>query len=206
MKKEYDEIMEHIEVTSEMRQRILQHIQEEDISPAPIRTLQFPSFRKYLSVAACFVALLAGTIALPHLLNQGEPEPPSVIVGQGVEEAASLQELSDLVGFEIREKIALPFDVDKINYFSYWNELAEIQYSGAERSARFRKSIGTEDNSGDYTEYKDMIAIDVSGHSVTLRGYDGAYSLAVWTNENYAYSLFLSEAVTEEEWYEILCP
>lgn len=206
MKKEYDEIMEHIEVTSEMRRRILRHIQEEDISPTPTRALQFPPFRKYLSVAACFVVLLAGAIALPHLLNQGESNPPSVMVGQGIEEAASLQELSDLVGFEIDEEIVLPFDADKIGYFSYWNELAEIQYNGAEQFARFRKSVGTGDNSGDYTEYRDMIAISVSGHSVTLRGYDGAYSLAVWTDETYAYSLFLSEAAPEEEWYGILRP
>lgn len=206
MKKEYDEIMEHIEVTSEMRQRILQHIQEGNIPAAPDGTLQFSSLRKYLSVAACFVVLLAGAIALPRLLNQGGPEPPLVTVGQGIEEAASLQELSDLVGFEIDEEAALPFDVDKVSYFSYWNELAEIQYDGAGQSAIFRKSIGTEDNSGDYTEYGDIITIEVSGRSVTLKGYDGAYSLAVWLDGNYAYSLSLSKAVTEEEWYGILCP
>lgn len=205
MKKRYDEIMEHIAVTSEMRQRVLQHIQEESIPAAPARILRFPSLQKYLSVAACFAILLAGTIALPRMLTPQEAGPPAA-AGQGIVEAASLQELSGLVGFAIDEEAALPFEVDKIVYLSYWNELAEIQYIGAEQSANFRKSVGTEDNSGDYTEYKDIIAINISGHPVTLKGYDGAYSLAVWTDGGYAYSLSLSDAAAKEEWYGILCP
>lgn len=88
MKKEYDEIMEHIEVTPEMRQRVMRRIQEEDISVSTPKILRFSSFKKYLSIAACFVILLAGAIALPNLLNQNEPEPP-VLVGQGIEEVPS---------------------------------------------------------------------------------------------------------------------
>ncbi len=204
MKKEYDEIMDHIEVTSEMRQRVLRHIQEENITPSSPKILRFSSFKRYLSVAACFVVLLAGAIALPSLLNGNELEPP-VLVGQGIEEATSLQELSDLVGFEIKEEFILPFAIEETTYSSYWNELAEIRYTGGGLYAVYRQSPGTDNNSGDYTSYKESIEISADSITVALSGDSGMFSLAVWTDGDYAYSLRLSQAVTADEWNAILC-
>ena len=205
MKKEYDEIMEHIKVTPEMRRRILRHIQEENIPASSSKIVKYPSIPKYLSVAACLVLLLVGALALPRMVNGGDLD-PIASSGQGLEEVASRHDLSDLVGFALDDELKLPFHVDDIRFFSYWGNLAEIKYSGAEQSADFRKSLGSEDNSGDYTVYEDVITLDVSGRSVTLKGYDGAYSLAVWTDGTYAYSLRLSHAAAEKQWYEILCP
>ncbi|HAY64315.1 MAG TPA: DUF4367 domain-containing protein, partial [Ruminococcaceae bacterium] len=48
------------------------------------------------------------------------------------------------------------------------------------------KSPGTEDNSGDYTVYAQEETLEISGNAVTLKGNDGAYSLAVWTDGSYA--------------------
>lgn len=204
MKKEYDEIMDHIEVTPEMRQRILRHIQEKNIIPSSPKVLRFSSFKKYLSVAACFVVLLAGAIALPNLLNGNEVEPP-VLVGQGIEEAMSIQELSELVGFEIKEEFTLPFTIEETMYSSYWNELAEIRYTGGGQSAVYRQSPGTDNNSGDYNSYKESAEISAGSITVTLSGDGGTFSLAVWTDGDYAYSLRLAQAVTADEWNAILC-
>lgn len=59
MKKEYDEIMEHLQVTPQMRQRILEHIEEADLS-TPKKVLRFPALKKALSLAACFCPAAGG--------------------------------------------------------------------------------------------------------------------------------------------------
>lgn len=202
MKKEYDEIMDHIEVTPEMRQRILQHIQEENVTASSPEILQFSRLKKVLTAAACLVILLVGAIALPNLLNQTEVEPPE-LAGPGIEEAGSLQELSALVGFEIREEFALSFEIEETTYFSYGKELAEIQYTGQGQSAVYRQSHGTDDNSGDYTPYAESTEISAGSRTVTLRGDAGTFPLAVWTDGNDAYSLHLSQGATIDEWNAI---
>ena len=205
MKREYDEIMEHIQVTPEMRRRILRHIQEERISVPS--SLRFPGLKGYLSAAACFVLLLAGAAALPRLMERSAPEPPPVVnAGYGIEEAASLQELAGLVGFVITEDFSLPFEPAETICASYWRELAQIEYRGENQSASFRQSPGTKDNSGDFTVYSSSVEITVGGCTVTLRGNDGTYTLALWTDGEFSFSLRLSAPASEREWCEILLP
>ena len=122
MKKEYDEIMEHIKVTPEMRRRILRHIQEENIPASSSKIVKYPSIPKYLSVAACLVLLLVGALALPRMVNGGDLD-PIASSGQGLEEVASRHDLSDLVGFALDDELKLPFHVDDIRFFSYWGNL-----------------------------------------------------------------------------------
>lgn len=206
MKRKYDEIMEHIEMTPEMRQRVLRCIRDEDISSPAHKVLPFPRLKRYLAATACFALLLAGTAILPQILDRGEQEPPPVAASYGIEEAVSLRELAELTGFAVTEEFQLPFTPAEIFYASYWRELAQIEYSGEGQSAVFRKSMGTEDNSGDFSNYDHSAELVVDGHSVLLKGNDGVYSLAIWTDGEYAYSLSLSQPVTEEEWSRILYP
>lgn len=206
MKRKYDEIMGRIEVTPEIRQRVLRSIREEEISLPAHKALTLPKLKKYLSAAACFALLIAGTVILPQILDRKEQSPPQVAVSYGIEEAASLQELSELTGFTITEEFKLPFTPAETAYASYWRELAQIEYSGEGQSAVFRKSIGTEDNSGDFSIYDDSAELVVDGHTVLLKGNDGGYSLAIWTDGEYSYSLSLSQTATEEQWSHILHP
>ena len=201
MRKAYDEIMEKINVTPEMRQRILERISRENIAPSNV--VRFPAWKKYLSAAACLALLLAGAVALPRLLDQPEPTPPVLIV-PNIVEAASLHELSELVGFEVTTEFSLPFEAEKAAYCSYWNEMAEIKYSGEEASATYRQFPGTDDPSGDYNAYSDTTEIAVNDLNVTLKGNDGSYVLAIWTDGTYAYSLSVSPGVSAERWHTIL--
>ena len=55
-----------------------------------------------------------------------------------------------------------------------------------------------DDNSGDYNSYSTVKVITVNMDSVTLKGNDGNYNLAVWSKGEYSYSLRFTETVTEE--------
>lgn len=201
--KAYDEIMDKIEVTEEMRRRVLARIAAEDMKPVRPKVLRLPAWKKYLSAAACLILVIAGAAALPRLVQLLPPEGNVQVVPQ-IEEAASLAELSRLVGFDVEEGFALPFEPEETTYCSYWNELAQIQYSGGGQTATYRQSAGTEDNSGDYTAYSDVAGLAAGGLSVTLKGDGGAYALAVWTDGSFSYSLGLSQGVAAEEWLTLL--
>lgn len=204
MKKAYDEIMEHIAVTQEMRQRVLANIAQEDVTPVPPKIVRLPPLKKYLSVAACFILLLAGAASLPRLLDRTQPEPPPVLTAPNIAQAASLSELSALVRFEVTTEFSLPFEPEETTYLSYWNEMAEVVYSGEACSAVYRQSMGSNDNAGDYNIYSDEVELTAGGRTVTLKGDNGIYVLAVWTDEAYSYSLSLSPGAERHIWQNSL--
>lgn len=203
MRRAYNEIMDRIEVTEEMRQRVLSRIAQEDIEPAHPRVLRFPAWKKYLSAAACLILVLTGAAALPRLIQLLPPREGDVQVISPIQEASSLVELSGLVGFGVRPA-ALPFTPEETVYCAYWNELAQVQYSGQGQTATYRQSAGESDNSGDYTTYHHVAELTTGGLSVTLKGEADAYVLAVWMDGGFSYSLRLSQGLTEAQWRTVL--
>ena len=206
MKKRYDEIMDKIEVTDEMRSRVLKNIQNIDLEQNKTdRIIRFTPIKKYLSVAACFVLLLVGAMTIPNLVRTEIPDNPDVLLPEnGIVEAASAQELTDIIGFEIADITCLPFHAAETAYLSYWAELGEIEYTGEGQMAVFRKSVGNEDNSGDYSFYESETEIQVGTCTVTLKGNGGNYTLAYWSDNNFSYSLNLSNGILENEWTDIV--
>ena len=55
----YDELMDRIEVTPEMRQRILKNIETADLTPDK-KVLRLHHLKQYLAAAACFALLITG--------------------------------------------------------------------------------------------------------------------------------------------------
>ena len=114
-------------------------------------------------------------------------------MGNGIEECSSIETLSGKVGFLVEELSGLPFTVDHTEYLSYWGDMAEIDYQGADETACYRKSKGEEDNSGDYNEYAEVQILEADGFSVTVKGENGTYRLAIWQRGGYSYSLSLEK-------------
>ena len=200
--------MDKIEVTDEMRERILENIADSDLS----RRKQpfFIRYKAYFAAAACFALMIAGVAAMTHFSNPGaviDGNPPvsetsvtDVQVVYDAVECNSAEELSELLGFEVKEPDTLPFEYDSVTYTSLWGKYAEIcWYSGENRAASFDTAPGNEDISGDYNEYADVREIDINGVSVTIKGSSGNYCAAVWTNENRSYALLLEKEITEEQ-------
>ena len=68
LKKRYDEIMDKIQVTDEMHNRILDHIQKSDLQKTkPFKITWSHTVKKYGSIAACLVILAASAVVLPSL-------------------------------------------------------------------------------------------------------------------------------------------
>lgn len=196
----YDEVMEKLEVTPEMRARILRNVEAQAAQPRkkPNR------LRRFAALAACLAILLVGAAALPKLISSPAPEESETMIANGMVEVASKEELSEAVGFPVKSAQSLPFFPQSIYYTSYWGEMAQIDYANGGSMACFRQSLGEEDNSGDWSEYPAQKSLTVNGCVVTLKGEADSYTLAIWQDGTYSYSLSLSAGQPASVWAELI--
>ena len=196
----YDEVMEKLEVTPEMRARILQNVETQMAEPRkkPNR------LRRFAALAACLAVLLVGAMALPKLISSPTPEESETTIANGMVEVASKEELSEAVGFPVKSAQSLPFFPQSIYYTSYWGEMAQIDYENGGSMACFRQSLGEEDNSGDWNEYPAKESFTVNGCAVTLKGERDSYTLGIWSDGTYSYSLSLSAGQPASVWESIV--
>lgn len=207
-KNPYCELMEQVNLTPEARERILTNVQQADLSPQPEKVVPFPrrrqTWRRWASLAACLVVVVAVLVAVPLLREQPDTAPP-VQVLPPFRQVDSLDALSEAVGFPVTEVSKLPFDPVSTTYTAYDEGLAEITYTGSGgQTATYRQSLGTADNSGDYTLYEDTQV--VPENNATLKGQDQRYTLALWTDGTYTYSLNLSTGLSVDAWQALLGP
>ncbi|MDD4000317.1 MAG: hypothetical protein PHX62_05435 [Bacilli bacterium] len=193
MNKQYNEIMDNIKVTDEMRNRIMQNIQRADISSTEkTKTFHFLSFKRYLAFVACFALVLGSAIMVPRLLN------PNGLTHTGdIITVASAEELSTTMGFEVKDIVNIPFTVEKTAYNAYWKEFAEIKYIGTNQALTYRKSSGTDINSGDYTHYDVAINKELQDVTIEIKGTGDLYYTATWNNKGYSYSFFFDNGIYE---------
>ena len=196
----YDEVMEKLEVTPEMRARILQNVETQMAEPCkkPNR------LRRFAALAACLAVLLVGAMVLPKFISSPVPEESETMVANGMVEVTSKEELSEAVGFPVKSAQSLPFFPQSIYYTSYWGEMAQIDYANGGSMACFRQSLGEEDNSGDWSEYPAQKSLTVNGCAVTLKGEADSYTLAIWQDGTYSYSLSLSAGQPASVWESIV--
>jgi hypothetical protein len=202
LKNRYDEAMKNIVVTNEMRDRILNNISKLDLEKTSKKKLPFPQFKKYLSIAACFAVLIVGSVIVRNTINLPS-EPPVQIVPEIVSYHSNA-ELSDAIGFMVKEIQELPFEIESVKYTSYWGELADIEYAGSDNTAIFRMTSGVEDVSGYYGEFTSVESHVINGYNVTIKGNDGQYLLAVWQNDGYSYSVQFIEPVSQQEMFDTI--
>ena len=196
----YDEVMEKLEVTPEMRARILQNVETQMAEPCkkPNR------LRRFAALAACLAVLLMGAMALPKFISSPVPEESETMVANGMVEVTSKEELSETVGFPVKSAQSLPFFPQSIYYTSYWGDMAQIDYANGGSTACFRQSLGEEDNSGDWNEYPAQESLTVNGCAVTLKGERDSYTLGIWSDGTYSYSLSLSAGQPASVWESIV--
>mgnify|MGYP000579819928 FL=1 len=166
MREAYKDVMDRIVVAQEMQMRILRTIRTTEFQPRR-RSAPIPARR--VAIAACLALLVIGAVTLPRFQTQLPGEDPSGVQNGiwSVTQASSLQELSQLVGFQVEELGDLPFAVTETEYQAYPGGLAEVIYLGETQSVTLRKLAGDGDPSGDYSAYSNTLVLTMEGYSVT---------------------------------------
>ncbi len=210
MDNSYHEIMEHIEVTDEMRNRILQNLSAAESAKQPDLPQKIRRFSSYLqkrlALAACAALLFLGGALFIQYTFSTSSSPSEIATGPSVEivTCSSAAELSEKAGFLIQDIVDLPFIPTSTTYSWCWDDFAEITYKSSANTAWYRKTSGTEDISGDYTDYHQIIAENINGTAVTLKGNDDSIFLAIWQKDGYSSSLNFSEGIPLDTMISIL--
>ena len=204
----YNEIMGKIEVTDEMQSRILKNVENHFAGGKRSRKkLWYPALGG-VAVAAMLMLIIRPWEGSNSPVGQNPPitgKQPPLMQQDGLgEEYPSAEELSKAVGFDMFELNNLPFEAKETNYTAIDKEFAEITYSGEDNSLTYRKSVGTEDNSGDYNTYDYVGEIEVDDIKVTVKGEAESLKLAFWTDGEYSYSISLDKAVTQKEMKDLV--
>lgn len=149
---------------------------------------------------AKFIALLICILVLYSITGTGcssgtqEPAESSAQaeIANPVEECKSLDEAEEIAGFGI----SVPEGVEDSQecIISVINkELIEIQYTDADgNEICLRKAAGSEDISGDFSDYPEENTTQIGGNTVLLKGSDGNIMNATWTDGDYSYSVTCS--------------
>lgn len=193
----YDKVMENIEVTQDMRNRILNNINNLDLNTTSKTVIFFHKYKKYFSIAACFVFLFVGSIVLYNIRNISNE--PTILDRSAVLDYSTVDELSNSVGFIVKELQDIPFDIKNIQYTSFEGDLAEIQYNGETNTVSFRMAFSDDDVSGDYSEYSLIENHEIDDYTVTIKGNNDKYNLAIWRHAGFSYSINVTNGISETD-------
>ena len=198
----YNEIMRHVEVTEEMRSRILKNVDEHFIQKKRSRKRTLFLVLGNMTVAAAIIlfVVIPWNNSLP-VTDTGNDEiitGGTVMSGYGSQEYTSVEELSATVGFDVPQIKSIPFEVQETLYLSQGKDSAEIDYTNETESISFRKSVGIEDNSGVYYDYSVEKQVQLSGMNITLKGDQDIIYLAIWNDATYAYSIYSDIGLSED--------
>ena len=207
----YNEIMDKIEVTEDMRQRVLKNVEEECTNANNI--VQFPSRnkKKYASLvgvaAVAAVCIIAGKGIIGNTPTVPD-NPDGEVAIMGPSDVSSLQELSNNVGFDVEDVPALFNSATDVHYTAIGN-IAQIVYTTADNKVTWRKAPGSDDISGDYNTYATIVEKEINNINVTIKGNKDENNVdkffnAVWAKDGYSYSLSFENGVDLTEIEEII--
>lgn len=151
-------------------------------------------------LATCMMTACGKTQTDKANANQatGKATAEDVQIANPFVECATIGDAEQLAGFSMR----VPEDV--VGYEEKYitaieKDMIEVQFShGEDAELWFRKGVGVEDISGDYNTYKEEKLVDVQGQSVTIKGTEKGYKLAIWNVNGYAYAIGSTTELSED--------
>lgn len=125
-----------------------------------------------------------GTVEINPNFNQ-EEDNTNIGVPNPITEFNNMDELNEKMAFEVKAPV-IEENLNLIRISSIGDDLAELVYGTEDSNVTFRVSLGTEDNSGEYSDL-DEEKMSINGIDVTVKG--DTPELVIWTDNTYSYSL-----------------
>ena len=201
MSKAYNEIMDKIEITSDMQTRILNNINAVDFSKKR-KALIASKIKVISTVAACIVFIVACAAVIQNNRDINEPQIDTFTPNFGSVMLDSIDELSQKAGFDVME-ITQAGDAI-ISYYFRSDNVAETMYVYETNTITLSQGAGSDDISGDFNEYDKTSEVTIGNLAVTMKGNNNTVSLAIWCNEGCAFSLYSDSPLTEDEFIRLI--
>lgn len=196
----YKEIMNRVTVTDDMKERILDSMEARIQLRHRRKKIYFMEALGAVAVVVIVFGIGSHMFRTPSFGNTSEQIETAI---PDIKEVASAGEMSEILGFAVPEP-AMPFDVKDETYLVNWGELGEIDYEGENQSAYFRISKEEGDNSGDYNEYENITTEKIDSITITLKGNQDKWNLAIWQDGEYSCSLGFSEGIAKDQILEAI--
>lgn len=194
----YNQIMEKIHVTPEMRFRL-----QNKIAASLNRQMRVRRYKMAGIAAACLVLVVSGTTIVHHRdtsWGQGTPKPPVVAVG-GVQEYSSITQLAESLSFSLSVPAVLP---DGYVFESAANQfgMAVVIYSDGEQQIKYCMGEGNAALIGNnHTDSGHQID---ANHAVLYDDTNRGYTIAEWQDDTYSYCIISDIPLSEELWTEMI--
>ena len=193
LSKKYNEIMDHVRLSDAARTRILEQVEKAEVRHSTFQWTQWGA------IAACLAIALIGIFAWTAQ-NKPVPDKGPVLTGPvSPEETASLDELSEAVGFPVEDVASICSADAEVQYTNLFDEMAEITVQDGGQKIVFRKAQGSDDISGDYNAYDVTQETTLAGVPCTLKGDGATVTLILWEKDGCSYALRLEPALAEAE-------
>lgn len=101
----------------------------------------------------------------------------------------TLDEAAGIARFSLNLPQQLPSGMEVAVIRAAQYGLIEVVCQGDDQQLTIRKGPGSEDISGDYSVYSEVATKELDGRSVTAKGQDGTFQLAVWCDGDYSYAV-----------------
>jgi hypothetical protein len=139
-------------------------------------------------LAACGAQSLSGD-SQPGEQEQAGGNLGGVQIPNPFTDCETIEEAEDLAGFDIALPGSLPEGYSRSAIRAVKDGMIEIIYTNGNDEIRIRKGMGSEDISGDYSEYGETGTEMVGGLKVTMKGSGGKVNAASWQSGGYAFSV-----------------
>ena len=131
-------------------------------------------------------------------INADVPEIGGMQIANPFIDCGNLAEAAEIAGFAITVPETVDGHSNKLIQ-AVAGEMIQVFYTTGDpadegtEEVLLRKGVGSEDISGDYNEYAEVFAQDVSGVTVEFKGDGERVYLATWTDSDYSYSVSVSD-------------
>ena len=139
--------------------------------------------KKLIAIILCGLSVFTLAACASKSATSGNAEIPNPFV-----DCATLADAAKLTGFDIVVPDSVDgFDTRTIQVMD--NKMIQVIYAKGENKLLIRKQAGSDDISGDYSEYAETNTVTLGSLAVTMKGDNGMVSVAVWTNGGYTYAI-----------------
>ncbi|MFV0239795.1 MAG: DUF4367 domain-containing protein [Lacrimispora sphenoides] len=148
--------------------------------------------KKMIAFALCAVmalSLAACSNDKPEVKDDPQKQTSNVEIPSPWVDCETIADAEKLAGFTVIHPKTIPDGYTQKTIEAVKDDMIQIIYENGEDQIVFRQAKGSDDISGDHTEYKESNTLTIGTLKVDVKGNGGKINLATWVNGEYSFAV-----------------